>query len=121
MDKENFYILAKLDISSFWNNDHKREISTKRNPNSWEKISVHELRGHLDRHGFICSLDIINCILKSFFVERFNPIESYFLAFEGNEFVGTEDYIHKLANYVHLKNPTSIHKNYWYTLSFALR
>ncbi|MGI2299169.1 toprim domain-containing protein, partial [Candidatus Cardinium hertigii] len=50
----------------------EREMSTKKESNVWDKINVNELRGHLDRHGFECSLDLINCILKSFFVERFN-------------------------------------------------
>ncbi|TSJ80187.1 VapE domain-containing protein [Cardinium endosymbiont of Dermatophagoides farinae] len=93
----------------------EREMSIKRNPDLWKKINVNELRDNLDRHNFECSLDLINCILKSFFVERFNPIESYFLSFEGNEFDGSKDYIRQLANYVHLKDPTSESNQYWYT------
>ena len=93
----------------------EREMSTKKNSNLWEKINVNELRDNLDRHGFICSLDIINCILKSFFVKRFNPVESHFLDFEGSDFTNDEDYIYKLANYVHLKDPTPINFHYWYT------
>ncbi|MGI2299182.1 VapE domain-containing protein [Candidatus Cardinium hertigii] len=93
----------------------QREMSTKKESNVWDKINVNELRGHLDRHGFECSLDLINCILKSFFVERFNPIEDYFLAFEKNEFDSSQDYIHELSSYVHLKNPTPDNNRYWYT------
>ncbi|MGI2299109.1 VapE domain-containing protein [Candidatus Cardinium hertigii] len=93
----------------------EREMSTKKESNVWDKINVNELRGHLDRHGFECSLDLINCILKSFFVERFNPIEDYFLAFEKNEFDSSQDYIHELSSYVHLKNPTPDNNRYWYT------
>ncbi|UWW97560.1 MAG: toprim domain-containing protein (plasmid) [Candidatus Cardinium sp.] len=93
----------------------EREMSTKRNPDLWEKVNVNELRDNLDRHGFECNLDLINCILKSFFVGRFNPIESYFLAFEGNESSGNEDYIHKLASYVNLKDSTFNNNQYWYT------
>ncbi|MDN5247487.1 MAG: VapE domain-containing protein [Candidatus Cardinium sp.] len=93
----------------------EREMSTKRNPGLWEKVNVNELRDNLDRHGFECSLDLINCILKSFFVERFNPIESYFLNFKENEFDGSKDYIRQLANYVHLKDSTSINIHYWNT------
>lgn len=92
----------------------EREMSTKNNSNVWEKINVNELRGHLDRHGFECSLDLINCILKSFFVERFNPIEDYFIAFEKNEFDGSQDYIYQLSSYVHLKNSTPDNTHYWY-------
>ncbi|PHT96708.1 hypothetical protein BC332_34365 [Capsicum chinense] len=92
----------------------EREMSTKKQSNVWDKINVNELRGHLDRHGFECSLDLINCILKSFFVERFNPIEDYFLAFEKNEFDSSQDYIHQLSSYVHLKNPTADNSRYWY-------
>lgn len=93
----------------------EREMSTKRNPGLWEKVNVNELRDNLDRHGFECSLDLINCILKSFFVERFSPIEAYFLAFEGNGFDGDKDYIRQLSRYVHLKDSTSINIHYWYT------
>lgn len=93
----------------------EREMSIKKNSNVWEKINVNELRGHLDRHGFECSLDLINCILKSFFVQRFNPIEDYFLAFEKKEFDSSKDYIHQLASCVHLKNPTPDNNRYWYT------
>ncbi|UWW96965.1 MAG: toprim domain-containing protein [Candidatus Cardinium sp.] len=92
----------------------EREISTKRNPDLWEKVNVNELRDNLDRHGFECNLELVNCILKSFFVERFNPIESYFLAFEGNEFDDSKDYIRQLANYVHLKDPTPSNTRCWY-------
>ncbi|TSJ79779.1 VapE domain-containing protein [Cardinium endosymbiont of Dermatophagoides farinae] len=92
----------------------EREMSTKRNPGLWEKINVNELRDNLDRHGFECNLDLINCILKSFFVERFNPIEAYFLTFEGNEFDDGKDYIRRLAHYVHLKDPTPFNTRYWY-------
>ncbi|UWW96968.1 MAG: toprim domain-containing protein [Candidatus Cardinium sp.] len=91
----------------------EREISTKRNPDLWEKVNVNELRDNLDRHGFECNLELVNCILKSFFVERFNPIESYFLAFEGNEFDDSKDYIRQLANYVHLKDPTPSNTRCW--------
>ena len=112
--KVEFYLNGKFNLR-FNIVTQEREISTKRNPSLWEKINVHELRGHLDRHGLICSLDLINCILKSYFVERFNPIESYFLSFEGNEFDGSKDYIRQLANYVHLKDPTSESNQYWYT------
>ncbi|UWW97174.1 MAG: toprim domain-containing protein [Candidatus Cardinium sp.] len=93
----------------------EREMSTKRNPGLWEKVNINELRDNLDRHGFECSLDLINCILKYFFVERFNPIEAYFLAFERNEFDGSKDYIRQLASYVHLKDSASINIHYWYT------
>ncbi|MEF2229238.1 MAG: VapE domain-containing protein [Candidatus Cardinium sp.] len=93
----------------------EREMSTKRNPNLWKKVNVNELRDNLDRHDYECSLDLINCILKSFFVERFNPIEDYFLSFEGNEFDNSKDYIHQLADYVHLKDPTPSNTAYWYT------
>ena len=93
----------------------EREMSTKNGSNLWEKINVNELRDNLDRHGFICSLDLINCILKSFFVKRFNPIESYFLAFDEAGFTDSQDYICKLASYVHLKEHTPINFHYWYT------
>lgn len=112
--KVEFYLNSKFNFR-FNIVTQEREISTKRNPGSWEKINVHELRGHLDRHGFVCSLDLINCILKSFFVERFNPIEDYFLSFEGNEFDSDKDYIRQLASCVYLKYPTPFNTNYWYT------
>jgi predicted P-loop ATPase len=93
----------------------EREISTKCNNSLWEKVNVNELRGHLDRHSLTCSLDLINCILKSFFVKRFNPIQSYFLAFEGKELDEGIDYVLELAKYVHLKNSTPEKLQYWYT------
>ena len=92
----------------------EREIAVKTDGNSWDQVNVNELRGHLDRHGFECSLDLINCILKSFFVEKYNPIETYFLSFEGNRFDSGKDYIRQLSNYVYLKNPTPDSQNYWY-------
>ncbi|MGI2298349.1 VapE domain-containing protein [Candidatus Cardinium hertigii] len=93
----------------------EREMSTKKNSSIWEKINVNELRDNLDRNGFDCSLDLINCILKSFFVERFNPIEDYFLSFEGKDFDSSQDYICQLSSYVHLKNHTPDNSRYWYT------
>ncbi|MDN5247464.1 MAG: VapE domain-containing protein [Candidatus Cardinium sp.] len=112
--KVKFYLGNKFDFR-FNVVTQEREMSTKNDSNLWEKINVNELRDNLDRHGFICSLDIINCILKSFFVKRFNPIESYFLSFEGNYLTDSEDYIHKLASYVCLKDKTPIHFYYWHT------
>ena len=112
--KVEFYLNGKFNLR-FNIVTQEREISTKRNPSLWEKINVHELRGHLDRHGLICSLDLINCILKSYFVERFNPIESYFINFNQNTIDLSKDYISILASYVHLRNPSPIHANYWCT------
>lgn len=91
----------------------EREMSTRKNSNLWVKINVNELRDNLDRHGFICSLDLINCILKSFFVDHFNPIESYFLAFDDSIPDVGKDYISILASYVHLKDSTPINSQYW--------
>ncbi|UWW97654.1 MAG: toprim domain-containing protein (plasmid) [Candidatus Cardinium sp.] len=91
------------------------EILVKSKCDIWEKVNVSELRGHLDRHGISCSLDVIKCILRSFFVKQFHPIQCYFLSFEGSEISGNIDYILELSSYVKLKNRDTSHAKYWYT------
>ena len=91
------------------------EILVKSKCDVWEKVNVSELRGHLDRHGISCSLDVIKCILRSFFVKQFHPIQSYFLSFEGSELNDDIDYILELSSYVKLKNRDASYAKYWYT------
>ena len=90
------------------------EILVKGKYNLWEKVNVSELRGHLDRHGIACSLEVIKCILRSFFVKEFHPIQSYFLLFEGCVLNDDVDYILELSNYVKLKNGDTSYARYWY-------
>lgn len=91
------------------------EVLVKGMHDTWEKVNVSELRGHLDRHGIACSLDVIKCILRSFFVKQFHPIQTYFLSFEGSELDDSVDYILKLSSYVKLKNRDTYNIRYWYT------
>lgn len=90
------------------------EILVKSKYDIWEQVNVSELRGHLDRHGISCSLDVIKCILRSFFVKQFHPIQSYFLSFEECQLDDSIDYILELSSYVKLKNATCSHGIYWY-------
>ena len=92
----------------------EREMRVRKTGMKWDKVNVNELRSHLDRHGISCSLDLISCILKSFFVRHFNPVKDFFRGLKEEELPDDTDYIYLLASYVVLKTNTPKLFNLWY-------
>jgi predicted P-loop ATPase len=79
--------------------------------NVWEELNEFNIYRQLKLEGFKINLNELIYLLKSDYVERFNPFLSYFKGlptWESNH----EDYIAKLCSYVKLRNPRRFERHF---------
>ena len=79
--------------------------------NEWEELNEFNIYRQLKLEGFKINLNELIYLLKSDYVERFNPFLSYFKglpAWENNH----EDYIARLCSYVKLRNPGRFERHF---------
>ena len=79
--------------------------------NEWEELNEFNIYRQLKLEGFKINLNELIYLLKSDYVERFNPFLSYFKglpAWESNH----EDYIARLCSYVKLRNPGRFERHF---------
>ena len=76
----------------------------KREENNWDELNEFNIYRQLKLEGFKINLNELIYLLKSVYVQRFNPFLSYFENLPVWQ-VGEPDYINKLCSYIKLRNP----------------
>ena len=74
----------------------------KKNENKYEVLNIDSIYRKLQHSGFKFGLDKLKSLLKSDFVEKYNPFLDYFDSLEAWD--GKTDHIRELANYVSVQD-----------------
>jgi len=83
----------------------------KKFENHWEELNEFNIYRQLKLEGFKINLNELIYLLKSDYVERFNPFLSYFESLPVWE-ISSRDYINKLCSYVKLRNPERFERHF---------
>lgn len=89
------------------------EIRSKQEINQWQKLNISALCLELNKRQINISCSKLKSLLQSLRVPEYNPIQSYFLAFETKK-IDTIDYIMELAQYVILEDASDTSFECWY-------
>ena len=77
----------------------------------WEELNEFNIYRQLRLEGFKCNLNELIYLLKSDYVERYNPFLSCFESLQAWT-AGNEDYIKKLCSYVKLRSAVRFEKHF---------
>jgi predicted P-loop ATPase len=82
----------------------------KKGEREWDELNEFNIYRQLKLEGFKSNLNELIYLLKSDYVERYNPFLSYFESLP--HWVESEDYIKKLCSYVKVRNAVRFEKHF---------